>query len=366
MKRARDVAPVHPRHRGARPRSSPFLVGAIVAGGFGQPIGRRRRRAPRRCRASRRRRRGAASPRGGAAAVSARQLRRRRRADQPGGRQHRRDDAGHAIAGGRRPRRCRMRRTRSMRRPTSAPRRERDAPRRGAGSGFIIDADGSILTNNHVIDGAERIIVKLSDGRTLRARVIGADPDTDIALIKVDGQAGLPVAPLGDSSTLRMGEWVCAIGNPLGYEHTRHGRRGQLSRPQAVRRQPRQLHPDRCGDQFRQQRRAADQRARRGDRHQRRDQLAGEQHRVRRADQRRQRRSCRSCARAARVSRGYIGVGAARRRRRPAAVARAWRSAHGALVQDVTAGSPADRAGLRAYDVIVGVRRRSRSRATTS
>ena len=95
-----------------------------------------------------------------------------------------------------------------------------EPPHRGAGSGFIIDADGSILTNNHVIDHAERITVKLSDGRTLRARVIGADPDTDIALIKVDGQTGLPVAPLGDSSTLRMGEWVCAIGNPLGYEHS--------------------------------------------------------------------------------------------------------------------------------------------------
>src|SRR6266851_5430765 len=98
--------------------------------------------------------------------------------------------------------------------------RERETPRRGSGSGFIIDADGSILTNNHVVDRAERITVKLSDGRTLRARLIGADPDTDIALIKVDGQSGLPVAPLGDSSTLRMGEWVCAIGNPLGYEHT--------------------------------------------------------------------------------------------------------------------------------------------------
>src|SRR5262245_30363092 len=99
------------------------------------------------------------------------------------------------------------------------PRRERDNPddpHRGAGSGFIIDGDGSILTNNHVIDGAERIIVKLSDGRTARAHVVGTDPDTDVALIKVDGLTALPVAPLGDSSTLRMGEWVCAIGNPLG------------------------------------------------------------------------------------------------------------------------------------------------------
>jgi serine protease Do len=92
--------------------------------------------------------------------------------------------------------------------------------RRGAGSGFIIDPDGSILTNEHVIAGMERIVVKLSDGRTLRGRVVGADPDTDIALIKVDGQQGLPVAPLGDSSSLRTGEWVCAIGNPLGYEHS--------------------------------------------------------------------------------------------------------------------------------------------------
>jgi serine protease Do len=100
------------------------------------------------------------------------------------------------------------------------PRSDRDGARRGSGSGFIIDADGSILTNNHVIDRAERISVKLSDGRTFLARTVGADPDTDIALLKIDASAGLPVAPLGDSAKLRMGEWVCAIGNPLGYEHT--------------------------------------------------------------------------------------------------------------------------------------------------
>jgi S1-C subfamily serine protease len=103
---------------------------------------------------------------------------------------------------------------------TSARGREGDPPRKGAGTGFIIDADGHILTNHHVIDRADRITVRLTDGRSLRARVIGSDPDTDIALIKVDSAAPLAVAPLGDSDTLRVGEWVCAIGNPLAYEHT--------------------------------------------------------------------------------------------------------------------------------------------------
>src|SRR5215469_14622161 len=100
------------------------------------------------------------------------------------------------------------------------PKRDGDPARRGEGTGFIIDADGSILTNHHVIDRADRITVKLADGRSLKARVIGSDPDTDIALIKIDGQTGLPVAALGDSSMLRAGEWVVAIGNPLGYEHS--------------------------------------------------------------------------------------------------------------------------------------------------
>ena len=88
-----------------------------------------------------------------------------------------------------------------------------------SGSGFVIEGDGEILTNYHVIQNAERIMVKFSDGRSLQARVLGVDPDTDIALIKVDAE-NLPVAPMGDSDTLRVGEWVCAIGNPLAYEHT--------------------------------------------------------------------------------------------------------------------------------------------------
>jgi len=97
---------------------------------------------------------------------------------------------------------------------------ERDGPRRGAGTGFIIDEQGHILTNHHVIEGADRIMVRLTDGRSLRAEPVGSDPDTDIALIKVESTRPLAVAPLGDSDTLRVGEWVVAIGNPLAYEHT--------------------------------------------------------------------------------------------------------------------------------------------------
>jgi serine protease Do len=97
---------------------------------------------------------------------------------------------------------------------------DREAPRRGAGTGFIVAADGHILTNHHVIEGADRITVRLADGRALRAVRVGSDPDTDIALIKVETSKPLPHAVLGDSSTLRVGEWVLAIGNPLAYEHT--------------------------------------------------------------------------------------------------------------------------------------------------
>ncbi len=90
---------------------------------------------------------------------------------------------------------------------------------RSLGSGFIINPDGHIVTNNHVVDGATEITVRLSDGREMPAKVVGRDPKTDLALIKVEA-AGLPIIPLGDSSELQVGEPVMAIGNPFGLEQT--------------------------------------------------------------------------------------------------------------------------------------------------
>jgi serine protease Do len=98
--------------------------------------------------------------------------------------------------------------------------RDFDVPHQGSGSGFIIDAQGFILTNYHVIEDADRITVTLADGRTIKADVVGTDPAIDVALLRVSGAGTLPVAPLGNSDELRVGEWVCAIGNPLGYVHS--------------------------------------------------------------------------------------------------------------------------------------------------
>src|SRR5690606_33513396 len=93
-----------------------------------------------------------------------------------------------------------------------------NAPRRseGAGSGFIVDSDGYIVTNHHVISDAEKIVVTLSDGRQLDARVVGDDPQMDLALLAVDADEPLPFVEFGDSDAVRVGEWVLAIGNPFG------------------------------------------------------------------------------------------------------------------------------------------------------
>src|SRR5262244_2285293 len=91
---------------------------------------------------------------------------------------------------------------------------------RSLGSGFIIDADGTILTNNHVVENAQKILVKLSDEQEYEAKVVGRDIKTDIAIIKVNTKTALTAASLGDSDTLEVGEWVMAIGNPFGLDST--------------------------------------------------------------------------------------------------------------------------------------------------
>jgi serine protease Do len=232
------------------------------------------------------------------------------------------------------------------------PRSESDAPRKGAGTGFIIDAEGHILTNHHVIDRADRITVRLTDGRSLRARVIGSDAETDIALIKVESDGPLAVAPLGDSDTLRVGEWVCAIGNPLAYEHSvTVGVVSYIGRKLF----------DRSLDHYIQTDAAINFGNSGGPLINGRGEVIGINAAI----------SSRASnigfavpvnqavailpqlKEHGRVSRGFIGVvlmdvGPDLRRS-----LRLPRS-EGALVQDVRSGSPGDRAGLRAYDLIIG------------
>lgn len=96
---------------------------------------------------------------------------------------------------------------------------QRDAPVFGAGSGFIVSPDGVILTNAHVVQGASEVTVKLADRREFRAKVLGSDPRTDVAVLKIDAK-GLPTVPLGNARSLQTGEWVLAIGSPFGLEST--------------------------------------------------------------------------------------------------------------------------------------------------
>jgi serine protease Do len=101
-----------------------------------------------------------------------------------------------------------------------APRGGNDEPQqRGVGSGFILSADGFIMTNAHVVEGADEVIVTLTDKRELKARIVGADARTDVAVVKVEA-TGLPAVRIGDVNRLRVGEWVLAIGSPFGLDNT--------------------------------------------------------------------------------------------------------------------------------------------------
>ena len=104
-------------------------------------------------------------------------------------------------------------------RQQSPQRRRYSEPRIAQGSGFIISSDGYILTNNHVVDGAEKVEIELTNGRKYTAKIIGTDPDSDVAVIKIDAD-NLSHLELDNSDNLEVGEWVLAIGNPLGLSHT--------------------------------------------------------------------------------------------------------------------------------------------------
>lgn len=92
--------------------------------------------------------------------------------------------------------------------------------RTSLGSGFIISPDGYVLTNTHVVDGADTVTVRLQDRRVLTAKVVGSDPQYDIALLKVDAKGALPAVSIGDSRSLKPGQWVLAIGSPFGFDYT--------------------------------------------------------------------------------------------------------------------------------------------------
>ena len=98
----------------------------------------------------------------------------------------------------------------------------REYKQRGLGSGFITSKDGYILTNNHVVEDADKIKVTLSDKREFTAKVIGTDPKTDVAVIKIEGD-DLPTASLGDSNTIEVGDWAIAIGKPVWAVTNGHG-----------------------------------------------------------------------------------------------------------------------------------------------
>jgi len=96
----------------------------------------------------------------------------------------------------------------------------RQQPRRSMGSGFIVSADGYVLTNNHVVEGADEVIVRLSDRREFSATIVGTDPRSDMAVLKIENGEDLPVVSIGRSRDLQVGEWVFAIGSPFGFDYT--------------------------------------------------------------------------------------------------------------------------------------------------
>ena len=229
----------------------------------------------------------------------------------------------------------------------------------GTGSGFVYDDKGHILTNNHVVEGAEKIIVTFHDGEEAAAKVVGTDPKTDVAVIKVDSTGYRPL-PKGKSSKLKVGELVLAVGSPFGFDQTvTTGIVSALGRNDAHILgvdELRGLHPDRRGDQPGQLGRPARRHGRPGDRDQLRD---------RHLDPR-QRRASASPSRSTwpqhrrppdQGRQGQPGViGIALQPLTPALAKQFGLDpkTKGVLVGSILPGSPGDKAGLKQGDVSPG------------
>ncbi|HUU36567.1 MAG TPA: trypsin-like peptidase domain-containing protein [Vicinamibacterales bacterium] len=235
--------------------------------------------------------------------------------------------------------------------------RRPEMPRRGTGTGFLLDASGLILTNQHVVEAADRVTVKLADGRTFRARLVGADADTDLALIKVESGQPLPHVTLGNSDALRVGEWVCAIGNPFAYEHT--------VTVGVVSFVGRKLF-DQSLDHYIQTDAAISFGNSGGPLLNTAGEVVGINSAVSRQANNigfsipinQAKEVLPQLLATGRVARGYLGV-ALRDVDADVQQALGLGDASGALVEDVTAGSPAERAGLRSYDIITAINGRA-------
>ena len=239
--------------------------------------------------------------------------------------------------------------------PRQMPRPDRPQPDeeqpRGVGSGFIVSTDGFVMTNAHVVEGADEVLVTLTDKREFKAKIIGSDKRTDVAVVKIDATA-LPAVKVGDVTRLKVGEWVMAIGSPFGLENTVTA--GIVSaKGRDTRRLP-ALHPDRRGDQSRQFRRSADQHARGSGRHQQPDLLAFGRlhgHLVRHSHRRGDVVSASSCG-CPGASRAAVSGSRSTSVTKDVAESIGLGKAQGALVRSVESGSPADKAGVEAGDII--------------
>ncbi|PYQ14794.1 MAG: hypothetical protein DMH00_00950 [Acidobacteria bacterium] len=233
-------------------------------------------------------------------------------------------------------------------------------PRRedSGGSGFIISEDGYILTNNHVIEGADKIRVNLEgDDTDYKAEVVGADPSTDLALIKISSDHKLPTVPLGDSDSLRVGEWVIAVGNPYYYEHT-----VTVGVVSAKGRKLDQLSKDPSLDEFIQTDAAINFGNSGGPLLNVDGEVVGVNSAISSVGQgigfavpiNTAKNILSQLKATGHVQRGFLGI-SLRNVTTDLKDAFGLRDTHGALVESVTKGLPGDRAGLRAGDVILGV-----------